>query len=774
MSEKPKNPLFPQGCYSIQYRPNQLVPGVDHFDGTLRVTRLDDKIRVSADLYGHRTGSLADAGDYACGSVAPPPGGRLSLPVFPRSTYRFYLQVGRVDENAPGPGKIHFQVEVHEFDQATKRFGNLGSRTLILSWSPEEDEGSKKALARRNGYKASEAEAAARGFTGNILDEEAVNIVGTVSLRRLDDRYVREAVVEIDAVDGAPLPLGSRPVYFQSPKEGEPPTPGKVDWKRAFEGCDWKVEAKPSNRDRQGGTVHGKAIRPWQDAELHKEMSATRDDSEPQLDKEWRYHLLCVGTFANPQYERGVLYDVGGSDLNQNPREGAAIAADWIIPQDWRDQWPAFQRLAKFSEAEGLYFRTAVHEIGHAMGLDHDAKGTHFMSTTDTIESVARGIYRAAIQAQADAAREASLAKANVTLLEQVGPLKAGASAANDRSSALLVFVNKAKAEAAKGSEAEKAAKQARFPDNVDWTFSDRDKDLLRHAPDVFVRPGTFAENLESIEGLRDEAPSPAPGFTLELIPLLESVPFGAPVRVKLKLTNTSNQPQKAPASLNLKTGYVSGTVTDPSGANVLPFYPVILSDDKDGLKELEPDESLYHSVTLLRGHQGALFRMEGVHRVEAEVGWYLDGKKVRVRGSTDVRVEAPVDPAHRIAALNLISTPEAFLSLALGADHLPEGNTAVQACLNVPVLRPHFAVVQIKWRLNEGTPGRVNEAYQALLGPAMLSVSEVNRLIQLFTPFKGKYKLPTDPTKDLADQAIAELTKKATELKKNERFSEG
>jgi predicted Zn-dependent protease len=39
----------------------------------------------------------------------------------------------------------------------------------------------------------------------------------------------------------------------------------------------------------------------------------------------------------------------------------------------------------RFGSATGPYFRTAVHEIGHAMGLYHNTADNGLMSTTDSI-----------------------------------------------------------------------------------------------------------------------------------------------------------------------------------------------------------------------------------------------------------------------------------------------------------------------------------------------------------------------------------------------------
>lgn len=47
--------------------------------------------------------------------------------------------------------------------------------------------------------------------------------------------------------------------------------------------------------------------------------------------------------------------------------------------------------------------------------------------------------------------------------------------------------------------------------------------------------------------------------------------------------------------------------------------------------------------------------------------------------------------------ALRILSTPDALLTLVLGGDHLTEGIAAIQAALDEPVLRPHYAYIEAK-----------------------------------------------------------------------------
>lgn len=79
------------------------------------------------------------------------------------------------------------------------------------------------------------------------------------------------------------------------------------------------------------------------------------------------------------------------------------------------------------------------------------------------------------------------------------------------------------------------------------------------------------------------------------------------------------------------------------------------------------------------------------------EVHWDHGGLVATVTGAADVLITSAVDEAHAQAALKVLSTPDALLTLALGGDHLPGGIAAIGAALNNPVLRPHYAYIEAK-----------------------------------------------------------------------------
>jgi hypothetical protein len=80
------------------------------------------------------------------------------------------------------------------------------------------------------------------------------------------------------------------------------------------------------------------------------------------------------------------MYDAGASDSNKVPREGAGISSHWVFPDSWGEL-----RGKRFGTVPAAYLRTAIHEIGHAMGMLHnpDQGDLGFMNTTDMIEQSA-------------------------------------------------------------------------------------------------------------------------------------------------------------------------------------------------------------------------------------------------------------------------------------------------------------------------------------------------------------------------------------------------
>ena len=75
------------------------------------------------------------------------------------------------------------------------------------------------------------------------------------------------------------------------------------------------------------------------------------------------------------------MYDNAATDSNDVPREGIGIGTGWVPDEPF---WgPLVGR--RFGEATSSYFRTALHEVGHAMGLQHNVADFGVMNTTDVL-----------------------------------------------------------------------------------------------------------------------------------------------------------------------------------------------------------------------------------------------------------------------------------------------------------------------------------------------------------------------------------------------------
>jgi len=572
------------GCYLVNYKPNG-SPLVS-YDGTIRVECHSNGRTASGDLYQRRIIFLPPPPPplpIPLPILLPGPNPANGIPILPRSRYRYYLRITQLLENFTFGNSFTLGFEMWRFT-APNSWVNEGAFTAVMTWKPAPA-----------GYPSS----------GNYLDGDVKNaanaIVGRLTMGWVS-KYLRKATVEIDQVSVSEAPLDSGAGH---------------DWNNVFENINWDVtlDISDSNVAQPSGDS-------WSNAEMHAAMLARRDSSD--LDSEWRYHVLAVKLLdATP---RGIMYDNGATDSNNVPREGIGISSHWVIPN--ADPW-GLVKGQRFGVAKAPYFRTAVHEIGHALGLFHNTVDNGFMNTTDVIAA------------------------------SPGGP----------------------------------------FPNNIKWAFADDDKKRLRHYPDVYVRSGGTAFGTASTT-----TPPISPtdlsqemdGLELSAVPLLASVPIGAPVRVNIELVNTSDGPIFAPATLSMFAGLVKGTVTDPSGTT-RTFLPLVRCLEEVPLETLEPGKSISHSITLLRGREGALFPAPGAYRVVVEAHWDMGGIEACVTGEANVMVTSAVDETHAAAALKILSTPDALLTLVFGGDHLTDGMEAIQTALSCSTLRPHFAYTEAK-----------------------------------------------------------------------------
>ena len=335
------------GCYLLNYKPvgNPLVM----FDGTLRLDASSGPLLASADLYTRDTVFID--GDPPVIELGPAPNAAAGIPIFPVFNYRSYLLVTKLNGTA------------ESFTLAFDTYVFSAQRLLVL-------DGSATSWLRQDTLTASMTRAPAPAgypspkdyFVGDVKNAEGT-MLGRLTMG-LVSPFLRRATVRMDHVDGSEEPLTNG--------TGE-------TWKTVFEkvGWDLTVVRRTLVVENSGGEF-------WSGADAHAAMMKNR--GEVDLNKEWVYYVLAVhrikAILSLPELgERGFMFDSGTVDTDKLPREGLLIASHWPIPM--ASQWGMVQ--GKRTGETVTHFRTAVHELGHAMGLDHNSADLGFMSPTDSV-----------------------------------------------------------------------------------------------------------------------------------------------------------------------------------------------------------------------------------------------------------------------------------------------------------------------------------------------------------------------------------------------------
>jgi hypothetical protein len=410
-------PLPADGCYFIHFTPTDpvAVGSLLGYEGTLRVETTTGRAIASGDLYQR---AVDDTGTQLEHAQRPSP----RVPMFRIDQYRYYL---RVTDLVAVDGGFELTFEPNQMLPTSMNFLH-GSMARWLAEdcltarmhnasadSPPDEPPPPEGFPVPQDFPFPE-----RCFVGAVRNRGGV-IVAMLQMGFVSSS-LRRATIEIDRVPSVGVPHDN--------SEGE-------DWISVFAKVGWDVTVVPANSD-----IVEPSGPSWNATEGHAIMLRRRRRTD--LDAEWFYYVLCVRRIdflggppvpgspneqaqkdAAANGERGFMFDQGLGDSNHVPREGSYVAADWNIPDS--PEW-GFVRGKQLGETPG-YFRTAVHETGHAMGLFHNSIDNGFMNTTENIA-------------------------ADSVVDHGGGPVT--------------------------------------FPNNTVWSFAPDDSHRLRHWPDIVVRPG--------------------------------------------------------------------------------------------------------------------------------------------------------------------------------------------------------------------------------------------------------------------------------------------
>ncbi len=333
--------VLPKGCYELSIVPYDPPDSYEwSLGGSLRIEHADDGFVASGDTYLHLDAKTEELG------LLPEQYGEwpsmLQIPIRTRMQYAYYVSVTQLVDRLKEEDFVRLGFDLLRITEQTLWYDedSLGPYWADLEPAPV----------------PSDAPDGAVSYGGVLYDGKGLAFAD-IHLHWVSS-YLRRANIDIQRAPGVPA--------MTSPTVGEAP----LDITKVFESVDWQVET--SDHEISVATPESGD---WDLDELHRTMMGWR--SEWDVDRTWTYNLLIVPEIFG--VDRGIMFDYA-SDPNAVPREGAALESNAFTGA-------ADTELGELSQAkrDEAYFRVAIHELGHTMGLDHNFEDNGFMNTTGDI-----------------------------------------------------------------------------------------------------------------------------------------------------------------------------------------------------------------------------------------------------------------------------------------------------------------------------------------------------------------------------------------------------
>ncbi len=681
---------FKSGCYYI----TMILPDLHlHLHGTLRLEIMDEMLAASGDLYKieNKDGLFVELPDIPKATLSELIN-QQKVPVFPVSSYDSYFKLTNLNNS-------RWQFQQYFYFHTDSDGDPLHSFSTRANDLPAFIEINLH-LKQANNFNLDQP-----AFTGAVFDDQQKEI-GTFTMHWVSD-FFRRFNLEIDALQDMDMPQTET-------------TP--IDWGEIFRGIGWEVNVVEDQSDRVGNPGA-----PWNNGELHAQMLNWRNRHRENGADEWWYYLLCIPTHENGHL--GIMFDDPTFDGNKVAREGAAICAEKVLES--AQGWPAPIAGKTLSELPPAYFRTALHELGHMMGLRHEpTPNTRLMNQTNVIN------FRSDQDTPAFPENISWVfAPKDEICLKHMPD----------------IWVR---------------------PGGIGWNIDfEKNTAILndREEADIDLE-ATAADSDDSLKALTLEvshlsAVSQKDGSSISL----KDLPLGVPVRIKvhLKLAEGAD-PIEVPASLSLKTGFINIEVQQ-LGRDKKPQSlqsGIYFEGAETGLILLNDKNRISHSYTLLHNKNGALFPTPGNYSIRVTLQWHnSSGREMRITGETKITIAQPQSREHKELAEKILNQPEVTQMIIFGGWHLEKGAEALQAATSNPKLSAlfgaHYAITLSKCyskRFFETKPDM--DAACAYLKKYDYIVLNESEILQAAKIVDKAYKSPDydSPEKEQTVQDIARL----------------